>query len=499
MEDFLLEIHDIVKKFPGVLALDHVSFNIKRGTVHALVGENGAGKSTLMNCLFGILRPDQGHFILDGKKYEAGNPHVALTSGIAMIHQELSPLMEMTVQDNIWLGRFKRKGIVVDETAMLNDTKDLLQRIEFDINPRTYAKNLSVSQLQAVEIAKSLSYNAKIIIMDEPTSSLTTSETEHLFKLIKKVKDSGASVIYISHKLEEIITIADDVTVMRDGAAVGTWPINELNIDDVINKMVGRQIKQRFPQQEVLPKEETALSVKNLTSFADNGFEDISFTLKKGEILGIGGLVGSRRTELVETLFGLRRIKGGQIVKDNKDIKIRSPIDAISHGFGLLTEERRATGIIPMLSVKDNILISNLKQFTSKFGTVKTKQAVDKVTEACTLLQVKAPSIDSRIMTLSGGNQQKVLFCRWLLNKSNILILDEPTRGVDVGAKYEIYKTMRELTAQGYSIIMVSSEMPELLGMSDRILVMCAGQATGILSKDEFSQKEVMRLAMQHM
>lgn len=499
MENFLLEIHDVVKKFPGVLALDHVSFSVRRGAVHALVGENGAGKSTLMNCLFGILRPDEGYFIMDGNKFEAKNPYVALTSGISMIHQELSPLLEMTVQDNIWLGRFKTKGITVDETAMFNDTKNLLERIELDINPRTFAKNLSVSQLQAVEIAKSLSYDTKIIIMDEPTSSLTNTETEHLFKLIRKVKSSGSSVIYISHKLEEIFNIADDVTIMRDGKIVGTWPVSELSIDDVISKMVGRQIKQRFPDQEVLPEEETILSVENLTSSAANSFKDISFTLKKGEILGIGGLVGSKRTEMVETLFGLRGVKSGRIVKENKEIKINCPVDAISNGFGMLTEERRATGIIPMLSIKDNILITNLDQFTSKLGIVNESASKEKVAEVCKLLSVKTPSIESKIMNLSGGNQQKVLFCRWLLNKSNILILDEPTRGVDVSAKYEIYKTMRELTAQGYSIIMVSSEMPELLGMSDRILVMCAGRATGILSKDEFSQVEVMRLATQYM
>ncbi|MBC8571238.1 sugar ABC transporter ATP-binding protein [Zongyangia hominis] len=497
MSEYRLEMEGIVKRFPGVLALDHASLRVRPASVHALVGENGAGKSTLMNCLFGIYKKDEGMVLLDGEPMEIKGTHHAIESGIAMIHQELNPIPEQNVQDNIWVGRYDTKYMVIDDGKMYEKTKRLMDQVGFDIDPKEKAKNLSVSELQAVEIAKAISYNAKIVVMDEPTSSLTSTETDKLFHLIREIREQGTSIIYISHKMEEIFEIADEVTIMRDGATVGTWTTEELSVEDVINKMVGRTLENRFPEQETPPREELMLTVENLTSANPRSFKDISFTLRRGEIMGIGGLVGAQRTEMVESLFGLRPVLSGTIVKGGKELHLKNPHRAIHEGFALLTEERRTTGILPLLSVEDNVLVANLKKYSNALQVIKNKEARKNVQAICKALNVKTPTLKTRIMNLSGGNQQKVLLGRWLLTNSNILILDEPTRGIDVGAKYEIYKIMRDLAAQGNSIIMVSSELPELLGMSDRILVMCDGRMTGILSKEEATQVEVMRLATQ--
>lgn len=496
MGEYLLEMNQITKTFPGVRALDEVTLRVRPGTVHALMGENGAGKSTLMKCLFGIYKQDSGEIILDGRKVDINTSKTALDLGISMIHQELHPIPYRPVMENIWLGRFPKWGIAVDRKAMIRKTKELFEQIELDINPEALAVTLSVSNLQLVEIAKAVSYQSKIIIMDEPTSSLTDNETEHLFKIIRKLRAEGRSIIYISHKMEEILKIADEVTIMRDGKQVGTWMAGELTTDLIISRMVGRDLTSRFPEKNYTPKEEAVLKIEHLSSSNPRSFQDISFELKKGEILGIGGLVGAQRTELVESLFGLRGLSGGVITKDGKRMEIKSVKDAKRNGLALLTEERRATGVFGVLSVLDNTVMASQQRYAvSPFKILNMKKRLKAGQEENKKLNVKTPSMETLIENLSGGNQQKVLVARWLLTDPDILILDEPTRGIDVGAKYEIYTIMHSLVEQGKSIIMISSEMPELLGMSDRILVMCEGRVSGILQASEASQVEVMRLA----
>lgn len=493
MENYRLKISNMSKSFPGVKALDHVRLEVRPGSVHALIGENGAGKSTLMKCLFGLYRPEEGSIELDGEKVDIENPHTALQLGISMIHQELNPIPWRNVTDNIWVGRFEKKGLVVDETKMKEKTEKLLKDLDFEIPADTLARELSVSQLQAVEIAKAVSYNARVIIMDEPTSSLTVAETQHLFRIIRRLKEEGRSIIYISHKLEEIFEVADELTVMRDGQYVGKWAVDDITIDELIHQMVGRDMDERFPPAEDVVTDEVVLRVENFTSAEEHSFQNVSFDLHRGEILGVGGLVGAQRTELVETIFGLRKITSGTLTKDGQVISNHTPREAIKHKFALLTEERRATGIIPMLSIWDNALAVAYRKLTDNpIGFINKKKLSGKVEKVCKDLDVRAPSVETPIGNLSGGNQQKVLVGRWLLADSDILILDEPTRGVDVGAKYEIYKIMRELVKSGKAIIMISSEMPELLGMSDRIMVMCEGRLSGILNKDEVGQEEVM-------
>lgn len=493
-EEFVLEMNHITKTFPGVKALDDVSLKVRKGTVHALMGENGAGKSTLMKCLFGVYDEDDGEIILDGEKRKITTSKQALDLGISMIHQELHPIKFRPVMENIWLGRFPMKGIVVDKKAMIKKTKDLFDEIELNINPESLAGSLSASNLQLVEIAKAISYNSKIIIMDEPTSSLTDNETYHLFKIIKTLKERGCAVIYISHKMEEILKISDEVTIMRDGKNVGTWDAKELTTDLIINRMVGRDLTNRFPIKDYVAGKEIVLKVNNLCSDNPKSFQNISFELHKGEILGIGGLVGAQRTELVEAIFGLRTIQSGNIEKDGKEIKIKCVNDAKKQGFALLTEERRASGIFGILSVLDNTVIANQKKY-STLGVLNDSQRYKASVETNKGLKTKTPSQSELMENLSGGNQQKVLIARWLLTDPEILILDEPTRGIDVGAKFEIYTIMHELIKKGKSIIMISSEMPELLGMSDRIMVMCEGRLTGFLNQEEADQVKVMNYA----
>ena len=484
------------KSFPGVRALDDVQLTIKPGTVHAIVGENGAGKSTLMNCLFGLHKPDSGTIEIDGVETSIPDTTTALKSGISMIHQELKPIPYLSVIDNIWVGRYTTKGLVVDEKEMRAKTEELLDDLNFEISPLTLAKDLSVSQLQAVEIVKAISYDAKIIIMDEATSSLTLAETDHLFKLIKRLREEGRSILYISHRLEEIFEIADEVTVMRDGKYIGTWDIGDVTIDELINYMVGRDLKKRFPEKDYQSSDNVILKVNNFTSTNPKSFRDISFEVHKGEIFGIGGLVGSQRTELIESIFGLREISTGSLEINGKAIHNNNPTEAIANGFALLTEERRATGIVPMLSVMDNTLAVSYKKFSSSIFNYIDRKGTQKIArDVCSKLDVRTASIDTLIKNLSGGNQQKVLVGRWLLSEPNVLILDEPTRGVDVGAKFEIYKIMRDLAKAGNAIIMVTSEMPELLGMSDRIAVMCEGRLAGILNQSDATQVEILRMA----
>lgn len=495
--DFLLEMNNISKSFPGVKALDDVTLKVRAGSVHALMGENGAGKSTLMKCLFGIYRQDSGEIFLNGNKVRIDDSKDALDNGISMIHQELHPVPYRNVMENIWLGRFPLINFgpfkFIDHKKMCRNTEELFQSLKMEIKPTTVVRDMSVSKIQSMEIVKAVSYDSKVIIMDEPTSSLTENEVEHLFKIIHDLKSRGVAIIYISHKIEEILRIADEVTIMRDGKSVGTWPASELTNDLIISRMVGRDLTNRFPERNNKPAE-TVLKVEKLSSPFAKSFQDISFELRKGEILGIGGLVGAQRTELVEALFGMRMIASGEIYLNGKQVRIKSPEEAIKYKMALLTEERRVTGIFSVLPVIENVVIANLNHYVKAFllndRAIKTDGA-----NSVNRLRIKTPSLKTLIKDLSGGNQQKVLFARWLLTEPEILLLDEPTRGIDVGAKYEIYTIIADLAKQGKSIIMISSEMPELIGMSDRIMVMCEGRLSGFIDGKEATQEDIMRLA----
>jgi methyl-galactoside transport system ATP-binding protein len=498
----LLEMNQISKEFPGVKALDNVTIKLRAGTVHALMGENGAGKSTLMKCLFGIYIQDSGEIILDGKKVEINDSKTALDLGISMIHQELLSVPYRSVMENIWLGRFPLKNFgpikLVNHKKMYKDTEKLFQDLNMDIDPAAIVNRLSVSKVQSMEIAKATSMNAKVIIMDEPTSSLTENEVEHLFRIIRDLKNQGVAIIYISHKIEEILQISDDVTIMRDGRCVGTWPSGELTTDLIISKMVGRDLTNRFPERQNTPAE-VVLKVENLTSPYPKSFKNVSFDLRKGEILGVGGLVGAQRTELIEAIFGLRSIEAGRILLNGREVKIKTPVEAIRRKIALLTEERRASGIFPLLSVLENTVIANLSRYIRWLFLLDDRKRQDDTVKSIEMLRVKTPSFKALIKDLSGGNQQKVLFARWLLTDPDILLLDEPTRGIDVGAKFEIYTIIANLAMQGKSIVMISSEMPELIGMSDRIMVMCEGRLSGIVNGKETNQEEIMQLATKFM
>ncbi len=493
--EYILEIDGISKQFPGVRALDDVSLKIRPGKVHTLMGENGAGKSTLMKCLFGMYHPDGGHVFFEGREVKFHSAKNALDSGISMIHQELSNVPKRTVSENIWLGRepLNRIGLL-DHKKMHTDTLALMKQLEIDIDPGCQMDSLSISKQQSCEIAKAVSYGARIVVMDEPTSSLTETETNHLFRIINDLRSRGVAIIYISHKMSEIFQISDEISVMRDGRMVGSFAASELTEDKLISLMVGRVSRQRFPPSETVPGK-IRLRVKGLTAKALNSFKDVSFDLRESEILGIGGLVGAQRTELVEAIFGLRGLSAGVIELNGKEIKIRSTKDAIRNGIAMITEDRRGSGIFPLLSVTTNTAIAALDQFINKFHFLDHGAIRKKARELNDFLRTKTPSMTTQIQNLSGGNQQKVIVSRWLMTLPDILIMDEPTRGIDVGAKYEIYTIMTELARQGKSIIMVSSEMPELIGMSHRIMVLCAGRHTGTIEKEDATQESIMRLA----
>ena len=502
MSEYLLEMKNITKTFPGVKALDNVQLNVRAGTVHALMGENGAGKSTLMKCLFGIYEPNGGEIFLNGQKAEIHSARQAMDKGIAMVHQELHPIRFRSVMENVYLGRFPGHMGVVDHKAMYDRTKALFDDLELDVDPLALAGEQSAAILQMMEIARAVDMKAKIIILDEPTSSLSDREVDHLFKIINRLRAQGVAFIYISHKMKEILEISDEVTIMRDGTYVGTWPVvnketgEKLTNDFIIKQMVGREMTNQFPPREGKPSSEVVLKVEHVSSPLKKSFQDVSFELHKQEILGIGGLVGAQRTEFVEALFGLRGIASGEIMLNGARYSNKSPGFAKSKGLALLTEERRATGIFGILPILENTVIANQRHYAN-LGILNDHKRRIEADEECRKLNVKTPSLNTLIQNLSGGNQQKVLIARWLLTNSDILILDEPTRGIDVGAKYEIYNIMLEQIAQGKSIIMISSEMPELMGMSDRIMVMCEGRVTGFLNKGEYSQEKIMALATQ--
>jgi methyl-galactoside transport system ATP-binding protein len=497
MADNILEMKKVTKRFPGVLALDEVSFSVRKGSVHALMGENGAGKSTLMKCLFGIYQMDAGSIFVDGKECRFNSAADAMAAGVSMIHQELSNVPERSVAQNLWLGREPLNKLhLIDHKKMHDDTAALLEELNYHFDPSARMSSLSISQQQGCEIARAVSYNASIVVMDEPTSSLTENEVDHLFHIINELKAKGVAIIYISHKMEEIFKIADDITVMRDGRTIGTYPKSELDNDKLIALMVGRDLTNRFPpiESEI---GEVCLEVKNLTAVNPRSFQDISFELRKGEILGLGGLVGAQRTELVEAIFGIRGIASGEIKVHGKTMKNIRPIDAIESGIGLVTEDRRGSGIFPLLNITVNTSVASLGKYKTKIGLLDHKNLGNVASNQNQQLKTKTPSMTTMIQNLSGGNQQKVILSRWLMTLPDILIMDEPTRGIDVGAKYEIYTIMAELAKQGKAIIMVSSEMPELIGMSHRVLVLCNGHLTGTLAKEEITQEAIMRCATQ--
>ena len=493
----LLEMRGITKEFPGVKALDGVNLTVRAGTVHALMGENGAGKSTLMKCLFGIYSRDGGTITLDGKEVNFKSAKEALENGVAMVHQELNQALTRSVQDNLWLGRYpKVGGLMVSERIMAQRTKEIFEQLEVNVNPKTIMSTMPVSQRQMVEIAKAVSYDAKIVVFDEPTSSLTESEVEHLFRIINMLRDKGCGIIYISHKMEEILRISDDVTIMRDGTWVATRPAKELTMDEIIKLMVGRELTNRFPAKTNEPGE-VILDVENLSGKYTR-LKEASFQLRKGEILGIAGLDGSGRTEVLENLFGVMTKESGTIKLHGKEIKNRTPRESIKNGFALLTEERRATGIFGIRDIKENTVISNLKSYLLGGICLSDKKMKEDTDWAIQAMHIKTPSQSTQIRSLSGGNQQKVIIGRWLLTKPEVLLLDEPTRGIDVGAKYEIYELIIDLANQGKGIIMVSSEMPELLGVCDRILVMSGGQLAGEVDAKNTSQEEILTLAAKY-
>ena len=493
----VLEMRGITKEFPGVKALDGVNLTVRAGTVHALMGENGAGKSTLMKCLFGIYAKDSGTITLDGKEVSFKSSKEALENGVAMVHQELNQALTRSVTDNLWLGRYpKVGGIMVSEGIMRRRTQEIFEELDVHVDPRAIMSTLPVSQRQMVEIAKAVSYDSKVIVFDEPTSSLTEVEVEHLFRIINMLRSKGCGIIYISHKMEEILRISDDVTIMRDGQWVATRPAKELTMDEIIRLMVGRELTNRFPPKDNVPGD-VILEVENLSGKYTR-LQEASFQLHKGEILGIAGLDGSGRTEVLENLFGAMTKGSGTIRLHGREIRNRTPRESIKNGFALLTEERRATGIFGIRDIRDNTVISNLKNYLMGGICLSDKKMKADTDWAIQAMRIKTPSQSTQIRSLSGGNQQKVIIGRWLLTKPEVLLLDEPTRGIDVGAKYEIYQLIIELAKEGKGVIMVSSEMPELLGVCDRILVMSGGRLAGEVDAKATSQEEILTLAAKY-
>ena len=462
------------------------------------MGENGAGKSTLLKCLFGIYQKDSGTILFQGKEIDFHSAKEALENGISMVHQELNLVLQRSVMDNMWLGRYPTKGMFVDQDKMYRETKAIFDELDIDIDPRARVGTLSVSQMQMIEIAKAFSYNAKIVIMDEPTSSLTEKEVNHLFTIIRKLKERGCGIVYISHKMEEIFQLCDEVTVLRDGQWIATEPLAGLTMDKIIAMMVGRSLNQRFPDKENKPGE-VILEVRNLTSLRQPSIRDVSFDLHKGEILGIAGLVGAKRTDIVETLFGIREKSAGTITLHGKKINNHNANEAINNGFALVTEERRSTGIYAYLDIGFNSLISNIRNYKNKVGLLDNSRMKSDTQWVIDSMRVKTPGHRTQIGSLSGGNQQKVIIGRWLLTQPEKLMLDEPTRGIDVGAKFEIYQLIAELAKKGKGIIIISSEMPELLGITDRILVMSNGLVSGIVDTKTTTQNEILRLASLHL
>lgn len=496
--DVLLKMEHICKSFPGVKALDDVQLTVKAGTVHALMGENGAGKSTLMKCLFSVYHKDSGHIYLEGEEVDFKDSKEALEHGVAMVHQELNQALKRNVMDNMWLGRYPKVDgfpLFTSEKKMYKATKEIFDQLEVNVDPKTIMSTMPVSSRQMVEIAKAVSYNSKIIVFDEPTSSLTEVEVDHLFRIINQLKAKGCGIIYISHKMDEILRISDEVTIMRDGKYITTKDAKDLTTNEIIRLMVGRELTNVYPPKDNVVGE-PLLEVKNLSAQYSK-LSDVSFTANRGEILGIAGLDASGRTELLENIFGVATRKSGEIYLAGKKVNNKNPRESIKNGFALVTEERRATGIFGIRDIQANTCISSLKNYMDG-PFLNDKKMYDATKWGIDALKTKTPSQKTRIESLSGGNQQKVIVSRWLLTKPDVLLLDEPTRGIDVGAKYEIYELIIQLAKEGKCVLMVSSEMAELLGVCDRILVMSGGRLSGEVDAKKTTQEEIMTLAAKY-
>jgi len=500
MSEYILQMKGICKQFPGVKALDHVDLNLRPGTVLALMGENGAGKSTLMKCLFGIYKKDEGEILFNDQPLEVSDPFDALNKGIAMVHQELIPIPDRSIAENIFCGRYPTVGgFFINHKEMNERAQQLLDEVGLHFSASTKLKDLTASQMQLVEIAKAISADAKIIILDEPTSSLTSAEVKKLFEIIRKLTAKGCGVIYISHKMDEILQISDDVEIMRDGQYIGTWPAKDIDIDFIIAKEVGRELTNLYPPKVNTPGE-VVFEVQNFTSPLDKSFKDCSFSVRRGEIFGIAGLVGAQRTELLEAVFGMRsKEPGAKVIYNGKELNINRPKDAIDNGIALITEDRRGNGIFGVLSVSDNVAIASIGDYLHYLCMVDHGRIKEIVDKSIAELEIKTPSNKTRIQSLSGGNQQKVIISRWLAKDPDVLIMDEPTRGIDVGAKYEIYSIIGDLAKRGKTIICISSEMPELIGIADRIMVMCEGKITGIVEGNDMNQEKIMDLSTKYM
>ena len=492
--EYILEMREIRKAFPGVKALDGAQLCVRPGSVHALMGENGAGKSTLTKCLFGIYHKDSGSIRLAGQEVDFKNPADAMAHGVAMVHQELNQALRRSVADNVWLGRYPVRAGFVRERYMQERTRELFADLDMHVDPARIIGTLSVAERQMVEIAKAVSYQARVLVLDEPTSSLTDREVEQLFRVIERLKERGCGIVYISHKMNEILAISDEVTVMRDGTYISTDKASDLTTDKIIAKMVGRELTDLYPARAYAGGE-VLLDVAGLSG---KGLADISFSLHRGEILGLCGLVGAGRTEILETLFGMRSATGGSVTLAGKALQVSRPADAIAAGLALLTEERRATGILGGLSLVDNACVARIKAYRGKTGLLSTGEMNRDTDRIIRELGVRCAGRGTPIKLLSGGNQQKVILGRWLLTEPEVLLLDEPTRGVDVGAKSEIYALIADLAARGKGIMMVSSEMPELIGMCDRILVISGGRVAGEVRRGDYSEQELMALAAKY-
>ena len=495
---YILSIHGMSKSFGRNKVLNHIDLNVKPGSIMGLMGENGAGKSTMMKCLFGTYQKDEGTIVLDGKEVNFSGPKDALENGVAMVHQELNQCLERNVIDNLFLGRYPKNSLgVVDEGRMKKEASDLFRKLGITVNLTQPMKKMSVSKRQMCEIAKAISYNSKVIVLDEPTSSLTAPEVAKLFKMMRQLKDQGISLIYISHKMDEIFEICDQISVLRDGSLVMTKDSKDTNMNELISAMVGRSLDNRFPPVDNTPGE-TILSVQNLSTKYAPKLQNISFDVKKGEIFGLYGLVGAGRTELLETIFGMRTRAAGNVIYDGKMMNFASPKDAMNHGFALITEERKANGLFLIADITFNTTIANMNHYKSGLA-LSHDDMVRATAEEIKVMHTKCMGPDDMIANLSGGNQQKVIFGKWLERSPNIFMMDDPTRGIDVGAKYEIYELIINMAKQGKTIIVVSSEMPEILGITNRIGVMSNGHLAGIVNTKETNQEELLKLSAKYL
>lgn len=499
-DEYILSIQGMCKSFGRNRVLDHINLNVRPGTVMGLMGENGAGKSTMMKCLFGTYQKDEGTIILDGKEVSFSGPKDALEHGIAMVHQELNQCLERNVVDNLFLGRYPVNAAgVIDEARMRREASALFRRLGMTVDLTQPMKTMSVSQRQMCEIAKAISYNAKVIVLDEPTSSLMAQEVEKLFKMMRALKEQGISLVYISHKMDEIFEICDDVSVLRDGNLVMTKRTDETNMNELIAAMVGRSLDNRFPPVDNEPGE-TILSIQHLSTKFEPHLKDITFEVKKGEIFGLYGLVGAGRTELLETIFGIRTRAAGRVYFRDRLMNFNNAKEAMDHGFALITEERKANGLFLKGDLTFNTTIANLNQYKSDNGLMlSTDKMVRATNNEIKIMNTKCMGADDLISSLSGGNQQKVIFGKWLERGPQVFMMDEPTRGIDVGAKYEIYELIIKMAKQGKTIIVVSSEMPEILGITNRIGVMSNGRLSGIVNTSETNQEELLRLSAMYL